>query len=296
MSKGLKGLANFFNDVPSGSKAVVKTGDSVVVSLVSGAGKGDIVSTYINNGSRNVAQFTVTTQMMTLAVNSTISNIGYVNDIKLSADNGTLFIATTDSCSETPSCLTPANNGGLYTYNVTSPASPQQIGYAGYATSGYKWVGYNSIELSSNGQSAYIASGEQEFQILNISSLSAPTLTSSLSTTCQATGVAMAINGSLFVTTACNLLQISVTNPALPSILNSVNNASQQNGLSVSPDGTQIGMARGIAEVVDTSSGSLGTDTNISSVISDPLALTYVANKTALIVNQGNIAIVDLTT
>lgn len=237
---------------------------------------------------------------------TTITNIGYVNDLALSANNGTLFIGSTDSCVNAHNCPTPSLNGGLYSFNVTNPSTPIQVGHGLYPTTGYKWTGYNTVRLSADGNSAFIASGEQEFQIIDTSATASLPLKSRLSTGSQAMGLTLSPDGlSVFVSTsASNILQISVANPLAPVMSGNANtgpNAYQSPQifqLSMSPDGSQVaGASQGQAIVVDTSSGSLGAVTNsfISAALSGASALDYVGNKTVLMVSKNYLAVVDLT-
>lgn len=228
---------------------------------------------------------------------ATIGNLGFATGVALSPDDKTLFVVSGASCNN--NCGSVPDDGGLYAFNTAVSSSPSQIGLAQYPTTGYQWTPYTSIATSSDGKTAYVASGEQEFQIFNTSIPSSPTLLSRTTTTCQATSIVPAADGtSVFVGTGChNIIQFDITNPLAPTVKKTIGTINSPYVLSVSPDGTQLAVVdQGFAQVIDISSGLMGTSTDISKVVSAPIAIVYVGNNKALIVNTTTFTIVDLTT
>jgi hypothetical protein len=291
----------FVNGVATSSPIVtVAVGASLTVSLVSGTSPGDIVSAYIQCGSYNVAKFTVTTKPLSLSVAATITNAGDNYDVALTPDGKSLFIASFDTCADLPSCVTISGNGGLYTFDVTSPAAPTQISLVQYLTNGYTWIAFNGVALSADGTTAYVLDLLQGLRILNVSTPAAPTLTSVLQGT-SSTAFALSADGTNVYMAAQELLQVNVTNPASPAVTSTAATTTatfsdQFYDLSVSPDGSQVALASSaFAEIIPVGGGALGTAVNVSADLNVPLAAGYIGNEKALVVSHNLLTVVDFT-
>ena len=223
----------------TGSTAKVKTGDILSISLLSGSQSNDSIVAYLDSENKYVAKFTLITKPINLSVVASINNVGVASSVALSADNNTIFISSIDSCSYNNNCSNPSNNGGLYLLNVTDVLNPKQLSLAQYPTNGYRWAGYNSVAMSVDGKNDYVANGQQELQVFDVSILTSLNMLSRTSTTCQALSVLPSLNSkNVFVGTSCNnIIQFNVTDGVKPTISKIIDTKTQpQNELTISPD------------------------------------------------------------
>ena len=276
----------------TGSTAKVKTGDILSISLLSGSQSNDSIVAYLDSENKHVAKFTLITKPINLSVVASINNVGVASSVALSADNNTIFISSIDSCSYNNNCSNPSNNGGLYLLNVTDVLNPKQLSLAQYPTNGYRWAGYNSVAMSVDGKNAYVANGQQELQVFDVSILTSLNMLSRTSTTCQALSVLPSLNSkNVFVGTSCNnIIQFNVTDGVKPTISKIIDTKTQpQNELTISPDEKLLAFR---SQVFDISSGLPTLD--ISSIVSNPLAIAFIENKKALVVNPNTLTTIDL--
>jgi hypothetical protein len=273
----------------SAASITVAVGDSLTLSLTSGPRPADTVSGYINCGSIHVAEFSVQTKPLTLSLIGTISDIGAASYVALSADNKTLFVSAFDSCDLTNSCATPADDGGLYSFDVTSPANPQKLALATYLSPNYHSATNYAVVLSADGATAFVGDGGGYLDAINVSNPAAPSLSAQLPVTCQAYGEALSPDGfSLFLTTSCeSLSDIDVENPGSPTINSDVSEDYQSQSIAVSPDETQVVLGGGGAtEVFSLAGTSFGAPVDLTGTFPSS-ALTYVGNETLALLSAS---------
>lgn len=285
------------NGAPVTGSVKVNTGDSIAISLTSGSNPGDTVSGYIDSNSINIVSFNVHTAEVQLSLLGTITGIGIPNDLRLSSNN-ILYIASNDSASGAPFNL----DGGLYAYNVASPTAPIKLSLSQFPASNFISTDYNNLYLSADGNTVYVASAQQEFQIFNVSTPSNPTLTSRLGTIYPAVGLTVSTSTSTaFVSTFSgssisgnNLLQINVANLSSPSITITQSTGSNPvYDLNLSPDGTQISGIENQGQAVELgiSNGILNGSSNpisIPNVSGGALNLSYIGSGTLFFGNLYN--------
>lgn len=269
--------------------ALVSAGDSLTVSLISGDVAGSIVSSFLTRDSIEVAKFIIKTKPLPISLNTTINSLGLVNDVELSGDGNDLFISTADTCSGTSSCASPTGDGGLYIYSVSNPSIPQYISNVGYPTSGYSWTSYTSVILSGDQNTAFISSSQQQFQLLDVSDTTTPSLISSFPTSCQAMGFVQSSDDSaVFVANSCkSLLRINISGTPDGWINTTAAINAQHHVLSISPDDSQIAMAsQGRFEVIPILSNEFGDSIVIGSLTGlSPVGVAYIANKIVIVVS-----------
>jgi hypothetical protein len=278
---------------------LVHTGDSVSISLISGAGAGDTVSSTLRKDGRTLASFSVQTKKENLTVATTLTGIGHVNNVALAADEQTLYVVTADSCITSPTCAPPALDGGLYTYDLSTPLAPARVGHGQFPTQGYDWTDYYSIVLSADATTAFVGSAGAELKVLDISDRTAPGLRSSVSTSAQALALVPAPGGStLYVATSgYNIIQVNVSNPLSPQMGGGTTINNQPFGLALAPDGLQLAMAdQGMAQLVGISGGVLGDATDIIAAAPEPQTVAYIGNRILLVASHEFIRILDVST
>lgn len=253
------------------------------------------------------------------SVVGTIANVGIAQGVQVSPDGQTLFIASADTCT-TSSCATPAGNGGIYSYSLASPASPSKEGLAWEALPGYDFGDYLNVAYSSTTKTAFGVNAFGALQAFNETTPASPAYISGLPLT-GFTAVLMPNQASAIVTTIVPgsglngnptyiLDQVNITSPASMTVASSISFTAPTDGglpyAAISPDGGQLLVfGQGYIAVVDTSSGSLGTLTEIdhnSVLTGNAIGAgglgngTYIGNRQAILVGTNGAVIVDLTT
>jgi hypothetical protein len=280
----------------------VHTDDVLTIALTSGTAANQTVSAYVLlNGSR-VARFSVTTTPLSLTLAETIGSNGAPQSVQITDDGKTLLVATGDSCSVTPSCASPSLDGGLYTYDLSTPAAPALSAHISHIDNGaYSWVLYYSVAYSAASKTAFVSTAIGALQAFDVSTPTSPVFDSATSIGSQALAVALSKDGvSAFVSDATDYInQFNISNPSAPTlVLQTLINGVQVHHMAASPDGTQLLLfGQGYVAVVDTSSGMLGAVTQISqnSGLSGFANGIYLDTRVAVLVGPTGATIVDLT-
>ena len=222
--------------VPNGT--VIHAGDEISLSLKSGPQALDTVIGEIMINSTPVAQFTVITAPVPISVAAKIESIGTPSRLALSPDDLSLYIASMPTTAKSGA---QTDDGGLYVYDITDPTTPSELKLVQYPVVGLL-AGYYGVTMSADGNTAYIASSQQEMQIIDLTYVNSPALISRIATD----GLAMSIVGSpglssLFVgTSGYSVQQFDISSPSNPLLTNSEATTIQPWGMSISPDNTQL--------------------------------------------------------
>ncbi|AXI04313.1 LVIVD repeat-containing protein [Aquirhabdus parva] len=280
----------------------VNTNDSLSISLLSSPTAGNTLSSYLQIGSKNIAQFSVLTQQKVLTLGAMIGGVGIPNDVALSSDNNSLYIATMDSCEVTTSCAPRVENGGLYTVNVSTPTNPQSIQRIIYPTPLGNAAEFANIVFANNGSIAY-ATARNNGGMLLILNTTTPLLPTLISATRVEEPLGLTVSASSPVAYVSDistqtLRRYNTSNPSAP-VLTATSPAipSQITYLSLSPDDSQLLAAnQGYGDIFDMTSGAFGTSTFVSTSPSTNVnASVYIANKKAVTVTKSSINVMDYT-
>lgn len=281
-----------------GSSATVTVGDQVSISMVSGSGVGAVVTADLSNGARTLARFTVQNKLQLGTLVSTISNIGSVNDVKVSADGKTLFVATSDSCEATGNCSTQVGDSGLYLFDVSNPANPVKLSKTSMLPPGYSWVSYTTVALSADSTVAFAGTGAY-LQIFDVSNLQTPAPISSVGAEIWA--LTLSADYKTAYTGAEKLCTIDISNLSSPSAACTIPLNKQDFTLTVSPDSSQI---FGVAEAVCNNNVEVvpltGTTVKANVLYQPPfeqniMAATYIGDKLLLTAGRYYISVYDMT-
>jgi hypothetical protein len=248
-----------------------------------------------------------------------IASVGIAQDAQVSPDGQTLFIASADTCT-TSSCATPAGNGGIYSYSLASPGSPSKEGLAWEGLPGYDFGVYYAVAYSSATKTAFGVNAYGAVQAFNETTPTSPAYIGGFPVS-GFTAVVMPNQASMIVTSVVPgsglngnptyvLDQLNITSPATLTVASTISFTAPTSGglpyAAISPDAGQLLLfSQGYIAVVDTSSGSLGTLTEIdhnSVLTGNAIGAgglgngTYIGNRQAILVGTDGAVIVDLTT
>ena len=222
--------------VPNGT--LVHVGDHLTLSLISEPLPNDAVTGQIMIDNAPVSQFTVITAPTPVSVAAEINAVGTPSKLALSADDLTLYIA---SMPTTKSNGTQINDGGLYVYDITDLSTPTNLKLVQFPLGGFL-TGYYGVAISADGISAYVASSQQELQIIDLTYLNSPALISRTATNGLATSIVESSGlSSVFVgTSGKRVQQFNISLPSNPLLTDSEVTEFRPWGLSISPDDTQL--------------------------------------------------------
>jgi hypothetical protein len=203
----------------------------------------DAVSAYLKINSTRVEKYTVVTAPIQVTLATQLERLGSPSGIAVSNDSKTLFIASMPTVTNTG---VQRDDGGLYIYDVTTVSRPNLLKLEQDPVGGLP-AGYYGVVLSDdiNSNTAYIANSQQEMQVLDLTDLANPVVTSRIGTVSQAMSIVQATTAlsTVFVgTSGYNVKLIGVTDQTNPSLNEAYTQPvnSQPWGLTISPDDSQL--------------------------------------------------------
>lgn len=296
---------NINNRPTSASGVTVHTGDKISITLTAGTQPMEAVAAYLKLNSTPVEKYTVVTAPIEITRAATLAEPGQPSDLAITPDSKVLFIA---SMPTTAVGGTLNNDGGLYVYDVSTPASPTELLLEQDADSGLL-AGYYGVALSDTSVSPiymlYVADSQQKMRefTINLTDTANPAVTvgATTSTTSPATSIVQATSGlsKAYVGTAgYNVQGIDLT--ASPTVSDTVPINSQPRGLSISPDYSQLIAYSGTQAIADnftidpTTGAFTSSATDIANANLLPtgvLAAAYYGNKQILAVGASGKAL-----